>query len=447
MKTFKFDTVIIGSGTSAYYAARGLQTGGQNVAVVDQREFGGTCALRGCQPKKYLVANAEAIANAQHLVGKGIVAAPQTDWAGLQKLKNQFLEGIPESSFKGYRDAGITPIRGRARIIDEHTVQVDDSTLATDYIIIATGSSPRPLDVTGSELTGTSDTFLEMPSLPKRIAFIGGGYISFEFATVAAYAGSEVTILHRSNRPLNTFEPEAVSTLLQAVHKQGIRFLTNQTAARIRRIERGLEILSTDGSTIEVDAVINASGRSPNLELLDGAKISVQTSAKGVRVNDYLQSTSHPNIYAIGDVADIGYQLATVADQSGIVVAENILNGNTTPLDLDTVASAVFTVPNLARVGLSEEEAKTRGLNFRVQKGSTKNWPSSLRVGEGHSFFKIIIENGSERIIGAHLVRHLAAEVINIFALAIKKNLTVGDLQSVLWAYPTNSSDLKNMIS
>ncbi|EDY83985.1 Pyridine nucleotide-disulphide oxidoreductase domain protein [Verrucomicrobiia bacterium DG1235] len=447
MKTFTFDTVIIGSGTSAYYAARGLQAGGQNVAVVDRQAFGGTCALRGCQPKKYLVANAEAVANARHLVGKGIVASPETDWPALQALKNEFLDGIPESSFNGYREVGITPIRGAAHLLDAHTVQVDDSTLKTKHIIIATGSSPRPLDIPGAALAGNSDTFLELPALPQRIVFIGGGYISFEFATVAAQAGSEVTILHRSSQPLKAFDPEAVATLLQATAASGIRFLPEQSPASIERSTNGLRIISTSGTVIEADCVINASGRTPNLNLLDRASISLQTSALGIAVNRYLQSPSHPNIYAIGDVADTGYQLATVADQAGIVVAENILRGNQSPLELDAVASAVFTIPNLTRVGLSEAEARAQGKDFRIRKGSTKNWPSSLRIGETHSFYKILIENGTDRILGAQLLRHQAAEVINLFALAIKKNLTVGDLKSVLWAYPTYGSDLKNMIA
>ncbi|MBD5778371.1 NAD(P)/FAD-dependent oxidoreductase [Pelagicoccus sp. NFK12] len=447
MNTLTFDTVIIGSGTSAYYAARGLQAGGQRVAVVDQQAFGGTCALRGCQPKKYLVANAEAIAAARHLSGKGITHAPQTDWPALQALKNEFLEGIPESSFNGYRQAGITPIRGRAQLLDEHTLQVEDSTLIADHIIIATGSSPRRLDIDGAALAGTSDTFLDLPSLPPRIAFIGGGYISFEFAHVAAQAGSEVTIVHRSARPLSSFDPEAVTTLLHATAAAGITFWPEQTATSIERSGNGLLLTTNSGASIEVDCVINASGRSPNLGVLDRASAAIKTSPRGIVVNRYLQSPSHPSIYAIGDVADTGYQLATVADRAGMLVAENILYGNRSPLELDTVASAVFTIPNLARVGLSEEEAQRQGLDFRVHKGSTKNWPSSQRIGEAHSFFKVLIENGSNRILGAHLLRHQAAEVINLFALAIKKKLTVGDLKSVLWAYPTYGSDLNNMIA
>ncbi|MDQ8184585.1 NAD(P)/FAD-dependent oxidoreductase [Pelagicoccus sp. SDUM812002] len=447
MKDFTFDTVIVGSGTSAYYAARGLQAGGQKVAVVDRQEFGGTCALRGCQPKKYLVANAEAVASARHLVGKGIVASPQTNWAALQSLKNEFLDGIPEGSFNGYRQAGVTPIRGTAHLIDERTIQVDDSILVANHIIIATGSSPRPLDIPGAELAGTSDTFLELPSLPNRILFIGGGYISFEFAHVAAQAGSEVTILHRSSQPLKSFDSDAVATLLQATAASGIRFLPNQVAKSIEKTANALQLTSTSGSTIEADCIINASGRIPNLDFLDRASTGVQTTARGIAVNRYLQSLSHPNIYAIGDVADTGYQLATVADQAGIVAAENILHGNRSPLDLNAVASAVFTIPNLATVGLSEEEASSQGFDFRIQKGATTSWPSSLRIGESHSYFKVLIENESNRILGAHLLRHQAAEVINLFALAIKKNLTVEDLKSVLWAYPTYSSDLKNMIA
>lgn len=447
MKISNFDTIIIGSGTSAYYAARGLKAGGQKVAVVDRQEFGGTCALRGCQPKKYLVANAEAVSAAKHLAGKGITSAPQTDWPALQALKNEFLDGIPEDSFNGYKNAGITPIRGNARLVDTHTVRVGEDTLVADHIILATGSSTRYLEFPGSELMGTSDTFLELPLLPKRILFIGGGYISFEFATVAAIAGSEVTILHRSDRPLKTFDKEAVATLLRAAKASGIRYVSNESPSALEKTEAGLALHTESGSLYEADLVINASGRTPNLSILRGSKVNLETTSRGVSVTPFLQSLSTPSIYAIGDVADTGYQLATVADLAGIVVAENILHGNRTPLDLDLVASSVFTIPNLARAGLTETQAKANGLDFRVSKGSTKHWPSSLRVGESHSFFKVLIENKSNRILGVDLLRHQAAEVINLFALAIKTQLTVTDLKSMLWAYPTSGSDLKNMIA
>lgn len=446
MKHQKFDTVIIGSGTSAYYAARGLQKGGQKVAVVDRQEFGGTCALRGCQPKKYLVANAEAVAAAAHLVGSGIVAAPKTDWPALQSLKNDFLEGISEDSFNGYEKAGITPVRGEAFLVDEHTVHVGNVEITADAIVLATGSSPRPLDIPGAELAGTSDTFLELPELPERILFIGGGFISFEFATIAAYAGSIVTMLHRGQRPLKAFDPDAVASLLEATETSGIEFRANETIATLKRKGTHLQIATTAGNTFDADCVINASGRVPNLGVLAHSSLGVATTPRGISVNSFMQSTSHSSIYAIGDVADTGYQLATVADQAGILVAENILNENRNPLDLTTVASAVFTIPNLARVGLLEEEAKAKGLNFRVSKGTTRAWPSSLRIGEKHSYYKVLIENGTDRILGAHLLRHQASEVINLFALAISKGITVPELKSTLWAYPTIGSDIKNMI-
>ena len=442
----KFDTIIVGSGTSAYYAARRLSAGGQKVAVVDKRAYGGTCALRGCQPKKYLVANAEAIAGARHLVGHGIEAAPRTDWAALQALKNEFLDGIPEDSFNGYRKAGITPLRGDARMANENTIQIGNSHFEADHIILATGSSSRRSYLPGGDLAGTSDTFLELLELPRRIIFIGGGYIAFEFATVAAYAGSQVTILDRNKRPLPAFDPDAVQVLLEATKDTGIRFVPDEEPLAIEKNGNGLEVQGRSGTTYLADAVFETTGRTPNLEVLDGDAHGVESTLKGITVTPYLQSTSNPHVYAIGDVANTGFQLATVADQAGMIAAENILKGNTVTLDTSVVASAVFAIPNLARVGLSEADARQRKLDFRIHRGSTTDWPSSLRIGERHSFYKIIIENSTDRILGAHLLRHQAAEVINIFALALQQGLTVQDLKSVFWAYPTNSSDLNNML-
>jgi glutathione reductase (NADPH) len=442
-----FDAIVIGSGTSAYYTVAGLLKAGKKVAVIDELPFGGTCALRGCQPKKYLVANAEAIASAQHLVGKGITAAPHTDWAALQALKNEFLDGKSEGALKSWQDQGVATFRHRATLSGPNEITLDDGRkLTAEHIVIATGSTSRGLDIPGSEYLHSSDDFLELTELPRRITFIGGGYISFEFAHVAARAGAEVTILHRSEKPLVGFDPDMVDVVLEASRAAGIQVLLKESPTAVEADGDFLKLQTSNGKVIETDYIVSAVGRVPNLSILDGGMGNVDYNSRGVTVNEFLQSTTNSQVYAIGDCAAHGKMLATVADDHGKIAARNILEGNVEPVSQSVVPSAVFTIPSLATVGLTEAQATEQALDFRVNKGTTTGWPSSKRIGEKHGAYKVLIDNKTGLLLGAHLVRHNAAEVINTFALAIAHDIPAKSLASFLWAYPTSTSDLKYMV-
>ena len=445
--TTHFDVIIIGSGTSAYYAATGLLKGGKSVAIIDELPFGGTCALRGCQPKKYLVANAEAIASAEHLVGKGIESAPRTDWSALQSLKNEFLDGYSQEALIDWADEGATTFRNRATLSGSNKVTLDDGrNLTAGHIVLATGSSPRSTDIPGNEHIHTSDDFLSLPDLPRRITFVGGGYISFEFAHIAARAGAEVTILHRSARPLNGFDTDMVDIVLEASREAGIKILLEESPIGVESNGEAFTINTSSGNDIASDFIVSATGRVPNLGALEGDAGNVENGRRGVTVNEFLQSTTNPAVYAIGDCASHGLMLATVADDHGKVAARNILEGNTTPVDQRIVPSAVFTIPSLATVGLTEAQAIEQGHDFRVNRGNTTDWASSKRIGETHGAYKILIDKKNGLLLGAHLVRHNAAEVINTFALAIAHDIPAETLVNFLWAYPTSTSDLKNMV-
>jgi glutathione reductase (NADPH) len=441
-----FDVIIIGSGTSAYYCATPLIEAGKKVAIIDERPFGGTCALRGCQPKKYLVANADAVAMARHLVGKGIFESPKTDWKALQALKNEFLEGRSEEDIKDWREAGATAILARARMVGEEAVEVDGQRLTADRIVLATGGNPTKMDVPGKEFIGISDDFLDLAELPERIVFVGGGYISFEFAFVAAYAGAKVTILQRSNQVLKGFEQEMVGIVLEAARELGIDVRMGEEISHVEKVGEVLKVMTVKGSMIEADSVIEAIGRSPNLSVLDGGAGNVAHSREGIEVNEFLQSVSNPRVFAIGDCAASGPALAPVGDEHGKTVAKSILSGKFQRPRLEVIPSAAFTIPSLASVGLSEEEAREKGLKFKVHRNLSITWASSKRMGEKHAGFKVLVDEHDGSILGAHIARHDAAEVINIFALAMKHGIKADDLADFPWAYPTMSSDLKNMV-
>src|ERR1700726_1432306 len=221
--TRQFDVIAIGTGSAASAVASRWREAGWRVAIVDSRPFGGTCALRGCDPKKVLVGAAEAVDWIHRMKGKGIQAAKlQIDWPELMRFKRSFTEPVPKRREDGFAKAGVAAFHGRARFTGPTTVQVGEETLEGRYIVIATGEVPADLEIPGTEHLTTSDQFLELNELPRRILFVGGGYIAFEFAHVVARAGSQVTILHRGPRPLTLFDPDLVEQLVERTRELGI---------------------------------------------------------------------------------------------------------------------------------------------------------------------------------------------------------------------------------
>ncbi len=447
MKNNQFDTLIIGSGTSAYQVASRLNKAGQSVAIVDERPYGGTCALRGCQPKKYLVCNAEAVAMASHLVGQGIEDKPKTNWQALQSLKNKFLEGRSEAELKDWQKEGVTTFQERAKLTGPNEVQIGDHSVTAKHIVIATGATPRRAKIEGSEHIRISDDFLELESLPERITFIGGGYISFEFAHAAIHAGAkEVTIIHRSKHPLKAFDKDIVKVMLESSTHAGIKIILEESPTSVSAQDGHYTIHTDKGNSYDTDFIVEATGRVPNLTALEGDLGEVTSSPKGIEVNEYMQSTSNPSVYAIGDCAATPFMLATVADDEGKKAAANILKGNHIKMDYSVVPSAVFTIPSVGSVGLTEAQAQQKGLKVKINQQASIQWPSSKRIGETHSAYKVILDEETNQIIGAHIARHNASEVINILALAMKHQIPADELKDFMWAYPTMTSDIKYML-
>jgi len=445
-----FDVLVIGTGTAGYTLAIALSKAGRRVAVVDNRPYGGTCAMRGCQPKKYLVAAAEVAHLSQQMSSIGIQPTAGIDWPSLMQSKSAFTDAVPARTTKDFQKAGIEQLHGTARFVSPDEVAIgSDLSIRPEQIVIATGSRTSRLDFPGAEYTVTSDDFLELKQLPRRIAFIGGGYIAMEFAHVARAAGAEVSVLQRSQRILKRFDAELANLLAEASLANGIAITTGYAVCNVKR-NNGAFIVSGDEGctkTVEADLVVNCSGRVPDLDALDLEAGGVNRSPSGISVNEFLQCVGNPRVYAIGDACEAGPMLATVADMQAALAAENIMQGNKQIPDYRVVPSVVFTQPPLAQVGMNEEEAVASGVRFRINRGPMNRWPSSRRIGQEQAFYKVILEEETGRILGAHLFGHNAGEAINIFAMAMKFGLSNQDLKQMLWAYPTNVSDIKYMIS
>ncbi len=447
----KFDLIALGTGSGAAGAAGRCRAAGWSVAVVDSRPFGGTCALRGCDPKKVLVGAADLIDWNHRMAGKGVAGERvKIEWGDLMRFKRTFTDPVPAAREKSYADRGIATFHGSARFVGPTSVQLGEEVLEGKHILIATGAKPVELKFPGAEHVISSDDFLELEELPRRIVFIGGGYISFEFTNLAARAGAEVTILHRGRRPLELFDPDLVARLVEHTRSQGIAVELESEATAIEKTAAGLCVRASSATgdrSFPTDLVVRGAGRVPNLDDLNLEAAGVERERRGVRVNEYLQSISNPAVYAAGDAAASGGPpLTPVAGYESQIVAANLLEGNHRTADYGPVPSVVFTLPPLAAVGLSEEAARSQGLKFRVNHQSTAGWYSSRRVGETCSAFKTLVEEGSDRILGAHLLGPHAEEIINLFALAMKAGMTTATLKEILFAYPTQGSDVRYML-
>jgi glutathione reductase (NADPH) len=444
-----FDLLVIGTGTAGTVAATLAREAGWRVGIIDYRPFGGTCALRGCDPKKVLVDAAEAVDHVRRRQHKGVAGDVLLDWQALMAFKRSFTDPVPASKEASFRDKGIIGFHGRARFTGRCTLEVEGQTLEGRTILIAAGAEPAHLGIPGEQYLVTSEKLLTLEQLPQRIVIVGGGYIAAEFSHVAARTGAKVSILGENDRLLSEFASETVDWLLPAFGAAGIEVHTGTSVESIE--PRGGTYLvhaSRDGQprVFEADLVVHAAGRKPDFAPmgLDSAGIEVEKGR--LRLNGHLQSVSNPAVYAAGDAAGMGPPLTPVASYDGKVAAANILKGNHLTVDYSAVPSVAFTLPPIAAVGLDEQEARDRQLKFQVRCAKTADWYTARHTGQSVYGYKILIEEGSGHILGAHLVGPKVDELINIFALAMRHRLTVQALKETVFAYPTNASDIGSML-
>ena len=449
MKTY--DLVVLGTGSAASVAAYRCRAAGWSVAVIDHLPFGGTCALRGCDPKKVLVGVAGAVDRARRMRGKGIAGGePIVDWPALMAFKRSFTDPVPGTTEARFADKGIDTYHGFARFCDRRSLEIGDDVLSARFILIATGAVPAPLGIAGEEHVISSTDFLELERLPARIVFIGGGYIAAEFSHVAVRAGAQVTVLQRGARMLKAFDADIVEWMMQKSRAVGIDV---RLETRVERVEKRGSVLAVHAATegrpqsFAADLVVHAAGRVPDLAALDLAAAGIESEKGRLQLNEFLQSVSNPAVYAAGDAASKGPPLTPVASHDGKIVAANMLTGNERRHDYRGVPSVCFTIPPLAGVGMTEERAREQGCRFRVNFQNAASWYTARRVAQSTYGFKVLIEEASDRLLGAHLIGPGADEVINVFALAIRQDIKASELVDSIFAYPTGASDIGHMLT
>jgi glutathione reductase (NADPH) len=444
-----YDVVVVGSGTSGQTAAFQLKEKGLNVAVIEKADRpGGICALAGCQPKKWFYEATEAIARARHLEGKGIVSAPEGDWAQVLEQKQQFTSGIPEGTIKNFQEAGIDFVSGEAVFLNKETLSINEKRIQAKFFILATGAKPMQLPIEGKEHVITSDDFLELDALPPSICFIGGGFISFEFAHFAARLGTakqRLVILEVADRPLGTFDSEMLELLVEASQAEGIEVICGVGIKAIEKHDKGFLIHTAQGESFETDLIVNGAGRVPDLDTLRLNTTGIEYSKHGIIVDETLR-TSNRRIFAIGDCVET-IQLARVADKEAHVAAENILAeldlGQKSTMDYAAVPAILFTYPQLGMVGQTEDSLKKDGQTYHKSFANNLSWPTYKRVGLKHAAYKILTDENN-KILGAHILSDQVSGIINTIKQAMLNLTTVDKLyqQTIVSPYPTRESDL-----
>ncbi len=444
-----YDIVIIGGGNAGFGVSAVAAEAGKKIAFVEERDFGGTCPNRGCTPKKVLVAAAQALHEIETAKVHGIeVSKPTLDWAKLIDRERAMIAPLPER-LEGLAKKRGDVFKGHARFTGRNSISVGGAALEAEHVVIATGSKPRPLPIPGAELLITSDEVLSERVLPREVVFIGGGVIAMEFSHVYARAGAKVTILEVTPGVLPGLDTDAVAEIRKESERIGIAIKTDVTVKEIRRAGQRFRVTyAHEGhdTAIDADRVVNGAGRVANVDQLDLTAGGVKHDGVRIEVDPYLRSVSNPAVWVCGDALVISAQLSPLATYEGQIVGRNIVRGPKEKPDYRSAPSCVYTVPALASVGLTEEQAKAKGLKVKISVNDMRDWFSGRTYGESVAWAKVLIEEGSGRIVGAHIVGHSGEELIHLFALAMKHGITAGQLEESVFAFPTFSADVKSMM-
>jgi glutathione reductase (NADPH) len=403
-----YDVFVIGTGSAGKKVAYACAAEGMSVAIADHVEYGGTCANRGCDPKKVLVGVTKAMQTVENLKGKGIEQEVTIDWKELQTFKDTFIDAVPAATEKALKKAGIEMYHQSPVFLDDHTLSVEGKTVKAEKIVIASGMKPLELKIPGREHLLTSEDFLNLPELPEEIVFVGAGYIGMEFAHIAARCGTKVTVIEFQDRILGPFDADLSSALRKASEELGIRFILKSEVVEVEKIRTNFRVIykrSNKKESIKAKAVFNTAGRVPSIDMLSLDKGNIESSKHGITVNEYLQSNSNSKVYACGDVSASGsLPLTPFASIEGQIVANNIIEGNSQKLDIPPTPSVVFTIPQLASIGLTQEEAE-KEYDVEVIERDASRWYNAKRLNESTYALKFIFNAQDQTLLGSYIRR------------------------------------------
>jgi glutathione reductase (NADPH) len=445
MATYDFDMFTIGAGSGGVASSRRAGSYGARVAICEDSRVGGTCVIRGCVPKKLLVYGAQFADAFADAAGYGWhVAPPVHDWAALIAAKDREIGRLEGIYRKMLRDANVTLIEGRARLLDAHTIEVGGKRYTAANILIATGAHPVMPAIPGIEHAITSNDALDLPALPRRIVIVGGGYIAVEFAGIFNGLGAEVTLVIRGEELLRGFDDDIRVTLAQELRNRGIVIHARTDVMRIEKRGTGVDLSLSKGDTLSADLVMYATGRHPNTRGLGLEEIGVRVGRANAVVVDEWSRSAVPHIYAIGDVTD-RLNLTPVAIAEGRALAETLFNNNPIKVDHANVATAVFSQPPVGTVGLTEHAARQAYGAVDVYRTRFRPMKHTLSGREEGTMMKLVVDRRSDRVLGCHMVGADAPEIIQGLAIALKCGATKRQFDQTIGIHPTAAEEFVTM--
>ncbi|GJE16865.1 glutathione-disulfide reductase [Methylobacterium marchantiae] len=444
---FDVDLFVIGGGSGGVRAARIAAGYGAKVSLAEEYRIGGTCVIRGCVPKKLMVYAGRFADEFEDAAGFGwSVRKPRFEWSVMKARRDAEvarLEGIYDTNLER---AGVTLIADRAVIEDTHTVRLVRSgeRVRAKTILVAVGAHPVKVPVIpGGDLGITSNEVFELESLPERILVVGGGYIAVEFAGIFASLGSRTTLLHRGEYLLRGFDQEIREALGHAYDKR-MDLRLGRTLERLERRDTGIAATLDDGTILEVDHVLVATGRVPNVAGLGLDAVGIETDKGGAIPVDAFSQTRIPSIYAVGDVTNRA-ALTPIAIREGHAFADTVFGGKPWAVNHDLIATAVFSTPEIGTVGLTEDQARERYGDIDVYKSSFRPMKATLSGSDERVLMKLIVDCASDKVLGVHVIGYDAGEIIQAVAIAVTMGATKADFDRTIAVHPTVGEELVTM--
>ncbi|MFT4090649.1 MAG: glutathione-disulfide reductase [Asticcacaulis sp.] len=447
MSGFDYDLFVLGAGSGGVRAARLTAQLGLKVGVAEEDRAGGTCVLRGCVPKKFMVYASDVPEQVAYARGFGWGAQSGAfDWPKFRDANQAEVNRLAGIYAANLVKAGADLLLGRASIKDAHTLTITPSNgdaayeVTAKHILLAVGGKPYVPEVKGRELAITSDEMFLLDHLPKSMIIVGGGYIAVEFAGVMNALGVKTHLLYRGEHILRPFDHEVREHVTQEMAKKGIEIMTHAEPSALETVDGGIKVTLTDGTEMVVETVLYATGRIPNTAGLGLEKVGVELNWDGAVRVDECSKTAVDHIYAIGDVTN-RVNLTPVAIREGVAFVETVFKNNPTAYDHSQIATAVFSRPEVGTVGLTEAEAVSQGIRVDIYTARFRPMKTTFVGGESRTFMKLIVDHKSDVVLGVHMVGPDSAEIIQMAGIAVKAGLTKAQWDATCAVHPTAAEE------
>ncbi|WP_270375660.1 glutathione-disulfide reductase [Marinicauda sp. Alg238-R41] len=450
MADYDYDLFTLGAGSGGVRASRLSALKGAKTAIAEEYRPGGTCVIRGCVPKKFMVYASEFAKNFEKAKGYGwSFGSPQFDWVSFRDAMHAEVDRLSGIYEKNLQNSGVELINDRAVLEDAHTIRLvnENRTVTAKHILIAVGGTPTlQEDLEGIDLTLTSNDLFNLETLPQHIVIAGGGYIACEFAQIFAGLGVDVCLVYRRETVLRGFDDDVRTFVHEGLKKAGVRVITHANFEKIEKGEKdGWRKVHLDtGDVLDSDAVVLAIGRTPATRGLGLEKAGVDLDEQGAVVVDEYSQSSVDHIYAIGDVTN-RVNLTPVAIREGIAFCETVFGGNKTAYDRSCIPTAVFTQPPVGTVGLTEQEARQDCQKVDVYKSTFRPMKGMLTENPDRMMMKLIVDAGNDKVVGVHMVGDDAPEIIQAVGIAVKSGLTKAQFDATCAVHPTVAEELVTM--